>query len=98
MEVEILHAQQGDKKKKLDRSTLECRVEVEKFIKRHIREGTALFLERGSGAKVRTYRITGYDPKTDKLKTSLFRKGSVREVSASPDKGRKTAVPPRAGG
>jgi hypothetical protein len=96
MEMEILHALDGDKKKKLDTSTPECRVEVEKFIKRQLKDGVALFLERGEGTKLKTYRVTGYDPKKDKLKVRLENKR--REVNASPDKGRTTAVPPRAGG
>lgn len=96
MEIEILHAMHGDKKKVLDRSTAECRLEVKKFVERHIKEGTALFLERGEGAKTKTYRITGYDAKKDELKVRVEK--MKRDVGAAPDKGRKTAVPPRAGG
>jgi len=121
MEVEILHSLDGDKKKTLDRSTPECRLEVQKFIKRQLKDGVALFLERGEGKNLKTYRVTGYDPKKDKLKVRLdkhvpaipaanrcqrgFVAGNIRvpglvgrEVNASPDKGRTTAVPPRAGG
>lgn len=93
MEIDFLHSTEGDKKKSLDRSTPECRVEVKKFIDRQLRSGTALFLERGS----KTYRITGYDEKSDKLLTRVEKK-KLEHVKASPDKGRKTAVPPRAGG
>lgn len=103
MEMEILHSLDGDKKKTLDRSTPECRLEVEKFIKRQLKDGVALFLERGEGKNLKTYRVTGYDPKNDKLKVRLDKHIRVpglvgSEVSASPDKGRTTAVPPRAGG
>lgn len=93
MELEILHSQAGDKKKQLDRSTPECRVEVQKFIEKQLRGGSALFLERGK----KTYRITGYDAKKDKLLIRV-EKRRREAVAASPDKGRKTSVPPRAGG
>lgn len=90
MELDMLHSLDGDKKKELDTTTAECRIEVEKFFNRQIKDGVALFLERGK----KTYRITGYDAKKDKLKVKVQK----REVLASPDKGAKTAVPPRAGG
>ena len=85
MEVEVLHVLHGDKKK-----TIDTPQERAQFIKRMIREGTAIFLERGK----KTYRVTDYDSKKDRLIVSTD-KGNV---GASPGKGRKTAVPPRAGG
>lgn len=90
MEIELLHSMDGDKKKQLDRRTPECRLEVKKFIDKQLRSGSALFLERGK----HTYRIEGYNPDKDKL----IIKRAAKRILASPDKGKKTAVPPRAGG
>lgn len=86
MEIEVLHALHGDKKKQLDTPQ-----ERAQFIKKMIREGTAIFLERGK----KTYRITDFDEKKNRL---IVRIDDGRHVAAKPEKGRKTAVPPRAGG
>lgn len=93
LEVEILHSLHGDKKKCFDTHKPEGRKDAEACITKMLREGTALFLERGK----KTYRISRYDAKTDKLVVHLEGLGG-REVKASPAKGAKTAVPPRAGG
>jgi hypothetical protein len=93
IELEMLHTSEGDKKKKLDNTSPECRIEVKNFVDRQLKTGTALFLERGK----KTYRITGYDPKKDKLLVRV-EKRKLEYVSANAAKGRKTAVPPRAGG
>jgi hypothetical protein len=85
-EIEVLHAFAGDKKKKLDTPQ-----EQAQFIKKMLREGTAIFLERGK----KTYRVTDFDEKKNRL---IVRIDDGRRVAAKPEKGRKTAVPPRAGG
>lgn len=90
LEVEVLHSLDGDRKKKIDTGTEAGRKEAQDFIRKQIREGTAIFLERGK----KTYRITDYDSKKDRLIVATD-KGSA---AASPAKGRKTAVPPKAGG
>ena len=94
MEVEVLHAQRGDKKKKIDTGSAAGRKEAETFIKTMLRQGTAIFLERGK----KTYRITDYDAKKNHLIVRLEKKGKAVSVGASPAKGRKTAVAPQAGG
>ncbi len=93
LEIEILHNLHGDKKKCFDTHKSEGRKEAEVCITKMLREGTALFLERGR----KTYRISRYNAKTDKLVVHLEGLGG-REVAASSAKGVKTAVPPRAGG
>jgi len=98
VEIEVLHSLHGDKKKCFDTHKPEGRKDAEACITKMLREGTALFLERGK----KTYRISRYDAKTDKLVVHLegtgSRTGEYIEKSASPAKGAKTAVPPRAGG
>lgn len=86
MEIEILHSLHGDKKKMLETSQ-----ERAKFVKKMLREGTAIFLERGK----KTYRVTDFDEKKNRL---IVRIDDGRRVAAKPEKGHKTAVPPRAGG
>lgn len=93
LKVQQLHVTAGDQEKTLDTSTPECRVEVKKFIDKHIQGGTALFLER----KGKTYRVTGYDEKKDRLLTRVEKKAKEK-VAAKTDKGTVTAVPPRSGG
>ena len=90
LEVEILHSLHGDRKKKIDTSTEAGRKEAQEFIRKLIREGTSIFMERGKNA----YRIADYDSKKDRF-IVVTHKG---RVTASPAKGRKTAVPPKAGG
>jgi hypothetical protein len=90
LEIEVLHSLEGDRKKKIDTSTEAGRKEAQEFIRKQIREGTAIFLERGK----KTYRIKDYDAKADKLIVST----DNGDTKASSAKGRKTAVPPKAGG
>ena len=94
MELEMLHVVKGDKKKNLDTLTEKGRKETAVLINKMIREGTAVFLEVGKKA----YRVTGYDDKKNRLKVRVESKTRAKEVGVSPDKGRKSAVPPRAGG
>ena len=63
MEVELLHIYHGDKKRKIDTTKAEGRNEVEKLLKNLCEQKCAVFLERNR----KTYRVTGYDPKTDEL-------------------------------
>jgi hypothetical protein len=90
LEVEVLHSLEGDRKKKIDTSTEVGRKQAQEFIRKQIREGTAIFLERGK----KTYRVKDYDSKKDQLIVATDKK----DVGAASGKGRKTAVPPKAGG
>jgi hypothetical protein len=94
MEIEVLHNMEGDKKKKFDTKTEEGRKDAESFFKKLMRGGTAIFIETKAG----TYRVTKYDPKKDRLTVRFDKGGKSREITAKSTKGRKTAVPPRAGG
>jgi len=93
MEVEVLHNSQGDKKRNLDTLTVDGRQETQVFIKKMLKEGTAIFLERGK----KTYLVTGFDAKKNRLLVRVEARDK-QAVAASPERGRKTAVPPRAGG
>lgn len=94
MEIEILHNMEGDKKKKFDTKTEEGRKDAEAFFKKLLRGGTAIFIETKGG----TYRVKDFDAKKNRLTVYFDKKGQRKEVTTKPDKGRKTAVPPRAGG
>jgi hypothetical protein len=93
MELEILHNMQGDKKRVFDTATPEGRRQTQTSIRKMIREGTAIFLERGK----KTYRVTGFDDLKNRLLVRVEARGK-ESVRAHAEKGRKTAVPPRAGG
>lgn len=93
MELEMLHALQGDKTKNFDTDTPEGRENTAKFFTQMLKEGTAVFLERGK----KTYRVTGFNPKRNRVMVRVEQKGR-EAVAAKPEKGRTTAVPPRSGG
>lgn len=93
MELEVLHNMAGDKKRNLDTLTVDGRMETEQFFRTMLKEGTAVFLERGK----KTYRVTGFNAKKNRLLVRVEQRGK-EAVAAKPEKGRKTAVPPRAGG
>jgi hypothetical protein len=61
MEIEVLHAARGDKKKSIDTNTDKGRQEAAVFLNKMMKQGTAVFLERGK----KTYRVKGYDPRKD---------------------------------
>lgn len=89
MDVELLHVQKGDKKKKITEPE-----KIAEFITIQIRKGTAIFLERGK----KTYRVQRYDPKTDSLHVIADVHGQEKDVRAKGAKSKVTAVPPIAGG
>lgn len=93
MELEILHNLEGDKRKRLGTDTPEERKETEACIRKMLRRGTAVFLERGG----KTYRVTDFNAAKNRILVRVEKKGR-ESVAAKPDKGRATAVPPRAGG
>ena len=94
MELEILHAARGDKKKKIDTSTPAGRKEAATIIEKLIKGGTAIFLER----EKMTLRVKKYDPKLDKIIVEVTRKGKNQLVSTRADKAKTVAVAPVAGG
>jgi len=63
MKIEWLHVLKGDNKIEIDTDTEEGRKKVAELFQIQIKAGTAIFLERAG----ETYRVTGYDPATDKL-------------------------------
>lgn len=94
MEIEILHAARGDKKKKFDTSTPEGRKETAAFMDKLLKGGTAIFLER----KKRTLRVKKYDPETDTLIVEVEQRGVNKEVKTRGGRAKATAVAPVAGG
>lgn len=101
MELEILNNFRGDKVKEIDTSTEAGRKQAEAVLKQLLRAGSAVYLERVD----RTYRVTGYDPGTDRLRVAVLPPGRrpqerVRSAAARHGgrKGRVTAIAPSAGG
>lgn len=94
MEVEILHALHGDKKRKIDTETEKGRQEAAILINKLMKSGTAVLLERGK----KTYYVKGYDAKKDQLIVSVEKNGKSKEVKASGKKSKAVGVPRVAGG
>ena len=94
MELEILHAQHGDKKKSYNTTTEKGRQEAALMINRLMKAGTAILLERGK----KTYYVKGYDPKKDQLIITVEKNGKAKQVKASGKKSKAVAVPRVAGG
>lgn len=63
MELSILHSFLGDKAIDFDTESPEGRQKLAEALNKLLRSGTAIFLERAD----KTYRVTGWDPATDKL-------------------------------
>lgn len=71
MKVSILNSFYGDKEKDIDTSTDDGRASAKKFVDELIRSGSAVFLEKEVNGETYTYRVTGYDPTSDKLTIRL---------------------------
>ena len=63
MELSILHSFMGDKVMDFDTESPEGRKKLGEILNKLLRSGTAIFLERAE----KTYRVTGWDPETDRL-------------------------------
>jgi hypothetical protein len=94
MEIEVLHAARGDKRKQIDTSTEKGRQEAAVFLNKLMKQGTAVFLERGK----KTLRVKGYDPKKDMLIVTAEVHGKDKDVRTHGRKGKAVAVAPVAGG
>ena len=93
-EMEILHTQHGDKKRKYDTATEKGRQEAAVMLNKLMKAGTAILLERGK----KTYYVKGYDPEKDQLIVSVEKNGETKQVKASGKKAKTVAVPRVAGG
>jgi hypothetical protein len=71
MQIQLLNSFRGDDIRDIDTSTDEGKGTAAKLISDLIRSGSALFLEKEIGDKTYTYRVSGYDAKTDKIKLTL---------------------------
>lgn len=98
MEIQILNTLCGDKERNFDTSTEEGRKAAAELIGDLLSQGSALFLERNSGGETETYRVTGYDPATDRL---TLQTDTATEVPDSEpvkgSKGKKSKVPSSSG-
>jgi hypothetical protein len=94
MELEILHSVRGDKKKSIDTKTAKGRGEADALLRLLSEQKCAVFLERGK----KTYRVTGYDPKTDKLIVEAGKAKQTKLVTTAGYKAKCAAVAPVAGG
>lgn len=94
LEVEVLHSTRGDKKKDIDTSTEHGRQQAAILLNRLLKEGTAVFLERGKKA----YKVKGYDPEKDMLIVNTELHGESKTVTTKAGEAKTTAVAPTAGG
>jgi hypothetical protein len=107
--IELLNSFSGDDKQEIDTNTDDGRAQAAKLVGELIKSGSAVFLEREVNGQTYTYRVTGYDPATNKLTIRLDasavadtaiehapRRASYGRIS--PDSGRTVAVAPRSGG
>jgi hypothetical protein len=67
MKISILNNFHGDKDNDIDTSTEEGKAKAAKLVDELLRSGSALFIEREVDGETKTYRVTGYDPQTDRL-------------------------------
>jgi hypothetical protein len=70
-EIQILNSFRGDDIKAIDTSTDDGREQAAKLLAELIKSGSAVFLEREIDGETRTYRVTGYDPATDRINITL---------------------------
>lgn len=71
MNIEILNSFSGDDKSEIDTSNTEGREQAAKLVNELLRSGSAVFLEKKVGDEVYTYRVTAYNPETNKLTIRL---------------------------
>lgn len=70
----------GDREQELDTSTEEGRAKAAELMQKLLRAGTAIFLERAD----KTYRVTGYDPGTDRLLVKVRGMGDKAVMEGKP--------------
>lgn len=81
MNIQILNSFSGDNNKEIDTSTEDGRASVKKLVDELLRSGSAVFLEKEVNGETYTYRVTGYDPASDKLTIKL---DSSRDIDSGP--------------
>lgn len=95
MQIEILNSLTGDDKEEIDTSQAEGRAQAAKLVQDLIRSGSAVFLEKKIGDETYTYRVTAYNPETNKL-TIRLDSGQVNDpdIEHQPRKrGRPKGIP-----
>ena len=71
MLIELLNAFSGDNKHEIDTEKEEGRAQAAKLVGELIKSGSAVFLEREVNGETYTYRVTAYDPVSNKLTIRL---------------------------
>ncbi len=95
MEITILNSLTGDDKSELDTSQPEGREQAAKLVGELLRSGSAVFMEREVNGETYTYRVTGYDPATNKLTIRLDSNQITDEAIAVEQPRRKGKGRPR---
>lgn len=114
MEIVILNSFSGDDNKQIDTNTVEGRAAAAKMVDEMLRSGSAVFLEKEVNGETYTYRVTKYDPSTNKLTIRLDATNADLDIeyapralkhgrrkrygTVSPEAGRTVSVAPRSGG
>jgi hypothetical protein len=94
MQLSILHSFLGDKEIDFDPDNPEDRKKMGETLNKLLRAGTAIFLERAD----KTYRVTGWDPETDRLliqNPSRWPTGEAKHLEAEVVEGEAVAVAPQ---
>lgn len=91
MIIEILNNFSGDDKSEIDTSQVEGRAQAAKLVQELLRSGSAVFLEKEINGETYTYRVTAYNPDTNKLTIRLDSKSEDPDIEHAPRKnaGRK---------
>lgn len=90
MFIELLNNFSGDDKSEIDTSHPEGRAEAAKLVGELLRSGSAVFLEKKIGETVYTYRVTSYNPDTNKL-TIRLDSGQVNDPDIEHEPRKKNA-------
>lgn len=84
MQIEILNSLTGDDKEEIDTSQAEGRAQAAKLVGELIRSGSAVFLEKKINGETYTYRVTAYNPDTNKLTIRLDNQTEDPDIEHEP--------------
>lgn len=86
MQIAILNNFSGDDKSEIDTSQAEGRAQASNLVKELLRSGSAVFLEKEVNGETYTYRVTDYNPDTNKLTIRLDSKAEDPDITVAPRK------------
>lgn len=84
MQIQILNSFKGDDIKDISTDTDEGRAQAAKLLAELLKSGSAVFLEREIDGETKTYRVTGYDPATDRLNIQIPTEDIYRDSMKDP--------------